>query len=191
MAFRTSFSSGLAVLVIVSGFAIHHLTDERKRVLYREIHALLVEGGVFLNCEHVASASPRIERIYEDAMIEHLYQRRGEKGEAVTLEQVRQEFMQRPDRAANILALVEDQCGWLRQIGTVVGDCRNSFCNLVEACNKQQGCCTITVSRQDLNTGRTLQSILNSASRPTMLVQAAFAGAAGNFLLPACACALL
>jgi hypothetical protein len=70
--------------------------------------------------------------------------------------------------------------GWLRQIGTVVADCRNSFCNLVDACNKQQGCCTITVNPQDLNTGRTLQSILYKASRPTVSVQAAFAGAAGN-----------
>ncbi len=109
--------------VIVSGFAIHHLPDERKRTLYREIHGLLAAGGVFLNCEHVASTTPRIEQMFDDAMTEHLYQRRKEKGEPVTPEQVRQEFLQRPDRAANILALVEDQCRWLRQIGFRDVDC--------------------------------------------------------------------
>ena len=70
--------------------------------------------------------------------------------------------------------------GWLRTIGTLAADCRNTFCTLVDACKKQQGCCTYTVGPQDLTGGATLQSVINKASRPTMLVQAAFAGAAGN-----------
>ena len=109
--------------VIVSGFAIHHLPDERKRALYREIYDLLTAGGVFLNSEHVASSTPRGEQMFDDAMATHLYQRRKEKGEEVTLEQVRRDFLERPDRAANILALVEDQCRWLREIGFRDVDC--------------------------------------------------------------------
>jgi ubiquinone/menaquinone biosynthesis C-methylase UbiE len=109
--------------VVVSGFAIHHLSDERKKALYREIYELLNPGGVFLNSEHVASTTPRLEKVFEDAMAEHLYLRRKEKGEAVTLEQVHREFLERPDRAANILALVEEQCQWLRQIGFRNVDC--------------------------------------------------------------------
>ncbi len=108
---------------VVSGFAIHHLTHERKRALYREIHDLLVEGGTFLNAEHVASPSPRIEQLFDDAMSEHLYRRRRERGEEVTLEQVHKEFLERPDRAANILAPVEEQCEWLRAIGFQDVDC--------------------------------------------------------------------
>jgi ubiquinone/menaquinone biosynthesis C-methylase UbiE len=108
---------------VISGFAIHHLADERKRALYAEVHGLLAAGGVFVNCEHVASPTPALERLFDDAMSEHLFRRRRERGEAVTLEQVRREFLGRPDRAANILAPVEEQCRWLREIGFRDVDC--------------------------------------------------------------------
>ncbi|HJT77537.1 MAG TPA: class I SAM-dependent methyltransferase [Gemmataceae bacterium] len=108
---------------VVSGFAIHHLPDERKRALYGEIHALLPAGGVFVNCEHVSSPTPELERLFDDAMAEHLFRRRRERGEAVTLEQVRRDFLERPDRAANILAPVEEQCRWLREAGFRDVDC--------------------------------------------------------------------
>jgi len=39
------------------------------------------------------------------------------------LDQVRREFMERPDRAANILVPVEEQCRWLREIGFRDVDC--------------------------------------------------------------------
>lgn len=109
--------------LVISGLAIHHLTHERKRAIYREIYLLLAPGGVFLNCELVASPTPRIEGIFDDVMSEHLYHQRKEKGEAVTPEQARQDYVKRPDRAANILAPVEDQCNWLRQIGFQEVDC--------------------------------------------------------------------
>ena len=38
-------------------------------------------------------------------------------------EEVRREYVSRSDRADNILALVEDQCGWLRDIGFQDVDC--------------------------------------------------------------------
>jgi tRNA (cmo5U34)-methyltransferase len=109
--------------VVVSGFAIHHLPHERKRVLYQEIFDLLSPGGVFLNCEHVASPTPRVELLFDDAMMEHLFLRRKQKGENVTLDQVRQDWMERPDRSANILAPLEDQCRWLREVGFKDVDC--------------------------------------------------------------------
>ena len=49
-------------------------------------------------------------------MAEHLYQRRRERGEDVAFEQVKRDLLERPDRAANILAPVEEQCAWLRDL---------------------------------------------------------------------------
>jgi SAM-dependent methyltransferase len=108
---------------VVSGFAIHHLPDERKRTLYCEVYGLLAEGGAFVNSEHVSSPTPRGEEMFNDAMGEHLYQRRKEHGEDVTRALVLKEFLERPDRAANILASVEDQCKWLRDMGFRDVDC--------------------------------------------------------------------
>jgi ubiquinone/menaquinone biosynthesis C-methylase UbiE len=108
---------------VVSGFAIHHVTHARKRALYAEIYDLVRPGGMFLNLEHVASASPRVEAISDEAMVAHRHTQRVAAGEVVSREQVRDEFRNRPDRLANILALVEEQCHWLREIGFVDVDC--------------------------------------------------------------------
>jgi ubiquinone/menaquinone biosynthesis C-methylase UbiE len=108
---------------VLSGLAIHHLPHERKRALYQEIYGLLAPGGVFLNLEHVASPTPAVEQIFDDFMTEHLYLRRREHGEDVTPDQVRRDFLERPDRAANILAPIEEQCQWLRELGFQNVDC--------------------------------------------------------------------
>jgi ubiquinone/menaquinone biosynthesis C-methylase UbiE len=108
---------------VVSGFAIHHLPHDRKRKLYEEIFNSLADGGSFVNCEHVASATPRLERLFDEAMSEHLWKQRSDAGENVTREQVLAEYLTRPDRAANILAPVEEQCRWLRDIGFEDVDC--------------------------------------------------------------------
>src|SRR5438105_902129 len=108
---------------VVSGYCIHHLPDERKREIYDEIFQRLAPGGVFVHAEHVASPTPALEALFNDAMSEHLYQRRRENGEAVTLEEVREQYLDRPDRAANLLAPLETQLAWLREIGFGEVDC--------------------------------------------------------------------
>ncbi|MFI5366674.1 MAG: class I SAM-dependent methyltransferase [Candidatus Binatia bacterium] len=109
--------------VVVSGYAIHHLPDQRKRDLYGEIFSLLAPGGVFLNVEHVASHTPWIETIADDLMIDSLHAFHARQGTPKDRVQVADEFVHRPDKAANILAPVEIQCEWLRACGFDDVDC--------------------------------------------------------------------
>lgn len=110
--------------VVVSSFAIHHLPDVRKRALYAEIYDLLAPGGSFVNLDHVASATPALEAIFEDLMIDRLTAAEGAaSASARPRETVAVEYRGRPDKAANILAPVELQCEWLRGSGFRDVDC--------------------------------------------------------------------
>lgn len=85
--------------VVVSGFAIHHLEDERKRTLFAEVAALLEPGGRFVNLEVVASASAVRHREFLAAI-----------GRVA-------------DDPEDRLAMVEDQVAWMGAAGLVDADC--------------------------------------------------------------------
>ena len=104
--------------VIVSGYAIHHLTDERKQELYREIYDLLRPGGVFINIEHVASSDQWVERLFEQSIIDGIQQQQPQRSRA----EIETEFYAMPEDG-DICAPVEMQCYWLRKIGFEHVDC--------------------------------------------------------------------
>ncbi len=87
--------------VIVSSFAIHHLTHARKRGLYEEVYTRLRPGGVFCNLEHVASPTPALHNRF-----------------LATLD-VRPE----DEDPSNKLLGVHEQLRWLRDIGFTDVDC--------------------------------------------------------------------
>jgi cyclopropane fatty-acyl-phospholipid synthase-like methyltransferase len=85
--------------LVTSGFAIHHVEDERKQALFAEVCALLTPGGTFANLEVVASPTPELQAAFETAIM-----RPGGDPE---------------DR----LAPVEAQLGWMRDAGLSQVDC--------------------------------------------------------------------
>jgi len=108
---------------IVSGFSIHHQPDERKRALYQEIYDLLKPGGVFLNLEHVAPASRWVEGVFDEIFIDAMVAFNQRRGIEQTREETTTAYHNRPHKEANILAPLEMQCEWLREIGFIHVDC--------------------------------------------------------------------
>ena len=108
---------------VVSGFAIHHQPDASKRRIYAEIFDLLAPGAPFIHIEHVASASPWIEHQFNELLIDRMYAYDQHIAGGRTREQVATEYVHRPDKAANILAPLETQLQWLREIGYRDVDC--------------------------------------------------------------------
>jgi SAM-dependent methyltransferase len=84
----------------VSSFAIHHVSHERKRTLYKEIFEVLAPNGVFCNLEHVASPTPRLHAGFL---------------RAISWED---------EDPSNKLLDLETQLAWLREIGFVDVDCQ-------------------------------------------------------------------
>jgi tRNA (cmo5U34)-methyltransferase len=109
--------------VIVSGFAIHHLPDDRKFQLYQEIFEVLAPGGIFLNLEHVASHSSLGEQAFDELFIDSLCSFHQQQGSNLSREEIDKQYYNRADKTANILATVEEQCQWLGTIGYIDIDC--------------------------------------------------------------------
>ena len=92
---------------IVSGFSIHHQPDRRKRALYREIYRLL------------APATPLMTVLFDEVLIDSIHRQQSHLSRAT----VSRQFVKRADKAANILAPVDEQCRWLRSVGFNDVDC--------------------------------------------------------------------
>jgi SAM-dependent methyltransferase len=87
--------------VVVSAFAIHHVVDDRKQALSREVLARLAPGGVFANLEHVASPTSELHAEFLRAV-----------GTAPE-----------DDDPSNKLVPVDAQLRWLRDLGFEQVDC--------------------------------------------------------------------
>jgi SAM-dependent methyltransferase len=109
--------------VVVSGYAIHHQPDARKRELYGEILPLLTPRGLFLNMEHVSSRCHWAEQAFNDMMIDSLWAYHQQQATAHSRDEVAHQYVQRDDWSANILAPLETQLQWLRELGYIDVDC--------------------------------------------------------------------
>jgi ubiquinone/menaquinone biosynthesis C-methylase UbiE len=108
---------------IVSAFAIHHSPDDRKQIIYRQLFDLLAPGGVFINIEHVSPATELGDAMWIELLSEHVAAYQSARGEPITPAKVMEQVNASHEQDANILAPVETQLQWLREIGFVNVDC--------------------------------------------------------------------
>jgi SAM-dependent methyltransferase len=108
---------------VVSAFAIHHLPDPRKRELYREVFDLLAPEGIFINIEHVSSAIRWTESIWDDRMIDAIFGTELKASPGKPRLEVARDYYARASQDPNILAPLEVQCDWLREIGFADVEC--------------------------------------------------------------------
>ncbi|MFJ8580230.1 class I SAM-dependent methyltransferase [Micromonospora sp. NPDC093277] len=99
---------------VVSALAIHHLTDDGKRALYRRAAEALAPDGVFVNAEQVAGPTPALDRRYDEAWTARITEL-GSDAEEIAAARERM----RHDRPAT----VADQCRWLSEAGLADVDC--------------------------------------------------------------------
>jgi tRNA (cmo5U34)-methyltransferase len=111
----------------VSAVAIHHLSDERKRVLYREVYELLRPGGVFLNNDLVATPQVLRTRFEELNLLAIQEQDRLKRGWERPLEEIHAEMREQLQAAGpqhhSQIADLSDQLEWLREAGFKSVDC--------------------------------------------------------------------
>lgn len=100
--------------LIISALAIHHLSDDEKRDLFRRIYARLAPGGLFINAEQVLGPTPAQEAQYK-AIWEQQIRANGIDDSGVQRANERMAFDQ--------CSTVQDQLEWLREAGFARVDC--------------------------------------------------------------------
>ena len=96
------------VHAIISSLAIHHLTDEDKRDLFRRIFQALVPGGIFINGEQILGENDWQQKLFEAT---HLDGARalGSDEEEIQAAEERMTY----DKCSAL----REQISWLREIG--------------------------------------------------------------------------
>jgi tRNA (cmo5U34)-methyltransferase len=109
--------------LIISGFSIHHINNEKKKSLYNDIFHLLRPNGIFLNLEHVASPSDKLEELFSELFDDAMFDYQKHIGDEKTKEEIKEIYTDPNHKKLNILESVELQCDWLRKIGFSNVDC--------------------------------------------------------------------
>ena len=93
---------------VVSAVSIHHVADEKKRRLFRQIYAALRDRGIFINADQVLGKTPSIHKRYHETWLRQVR----EKGISESDLQAALERME-----VDQLAPLDDQLGWLEDAG--------------------------------------------------------------------------
>jgi ubiquinone/menaquinone biosynthesis C-methylase UbiE len=108
---------------VVSSFSLSAAGEERKRAIFREIFALLQPEGVFINIEHVSSATRWTQLPVDDYLIDAIFGEEIQRSPHKTRAEVAHEYYERAARIGAAAAPLEVQCEWLREAGFESVEC--------------------------------------------------------------------
>ncbi|HTU79050.1 MAG TPA: methyltransferase domain-containing protein [Solirubrobacteraceae bacterium] len=100
--------------LVVSGLAIHHLTAERKRALYAEVHGLLEPRGMFVNMDYVTIRGP-LQGLWDEEILANAIRAERRRGGTRSEAEIERDTFD--DSAEDRPDSVEDQLAWLREAG--------------------------------------------------------------------------
>jgi len=109
--------------LIISGYSIHHIDNDQKRRLYRDVFHLLNSNGIFLNLEHVSSSTEKLEELFNDLFLDCMSDYQEHIGKEKTRDEIKKIYYDPNHKVLNKLESVEVQCKWLRDIGFTNVDC--------------------------------------------------------------------
>lgn len=111
---------------VVSSLAIHHLSDRRKKALFREIWGMIKDKGALIIADLVKTELRLLEQRYERVLIETIRrQAKDIAGIERTYEEVEAKHRVYEARSKDVdkPASLKLQLGWLKQAGFIGVDC--------------------------------------------------------------------
>lgn len=112
--------------VILSSFAIHHLTNYKKRKLFKEIYESLKFGGCFFNADIVLTDSKILGKMYEKILDKYpdktLWSGKILK-ERIKKSLIAMKKFKHKEKETDIPAKLEDQIRWFKDVGFSDVDC--------------------------------------------------------------------
>lgn len=110
--------------MVVSAFAIHHLSHRAKRQLFKEIYKIIETNGGFINGDIVRSKNHKIELKYEDVWARHVKKMvKYILKKDILLESIKAEGRKREEEEGDKPASLEEQLRWLRTAGFDTVEC--------------------------------------------------------------------
>lgn len=97
---------------VISARALHHLTHEQRRQLFRDAHGLLRPGGCFVNADSLKASSETLRGLYRKTRQRWIDEPLGNTSAEET-----QPARTRLPHGAHYNGLMEDELSWLRAAG--------------------------------------------------------------------------
>ena len=117
--------------LVISSLSIHHLEDDEKQKLFKEIYLLINNGGLFINIDQIRGETKEVRDLYWNHWLEQVNQ------SGASQEQINDSIERRLTYDKD--SLLMDQLNWLKEAGFKDIDCvyKNYFVGVFMGCKNK------------------------------------------------------